>query len=169
MGTLCELLFRICRWYLLNRDDVAIAAIIQSLRAPNTMTTDSTFQFSLRTLFFATVIAGMNAAASVSGDMWMISLNLIATSFLVSLVLVDFFRFRSLSAASVGFFCCVFHCVLWGAFQSAYLLVFANERAMASIGLGNPISNFSRNGRRRLGAAIRSNCVSVILDCRLCH
>ena len=103
------------------------------------MTTDSTFQFSLRTLFFATVIAGMNAAASVSGNMWLISLSLVGTSVLVSLVLVIFFRFLSLSAASVGFLCCVFHCVLWGAFQSTYLLVFAHERAMASIGLGNPM------------------------------
>ena len=103
------------------------------------MTADSTFQFSLRTLFIATAIVGMNAAASLFGDIWMIGLNLIATSLLVSMVLVVFFRFPSLSAAWVGFFCCVFHCVLLGAFQSIYLLFFAHERAMASIGLGNPI------------------------------
>ena len=55
------------------------------------------------------------------------------------MVLVVCFRFPSLSAACVGFFCCVFHCVFWGAFQSIYLLFSAHERATASIGLGNPI------------------------------
>ena len=70
----------------------------------------------------------------------MISLSLIATSFLVSLVLVVFFRFASMAAASIAFACCIFHCGLWGAFQSIYLLVFAPERARNSFGLGSPIS-----------------------------
>ena len=58
----------------------------------------------------------------------------------LSLVLVVFFRFPSISAASVAFISCICHCGLWGAFQSIYLLVFAPERAEASFGLGNPIS-----------------------------
>jgi hypothetical protein len=70
----------------------------------------------------------------------MISLSLIATSFLVSLVLVVFFRFASMAAASFAFISCICHFGLWGAFQSIYLRVFAPERAEASIGLGNPIS-----------------------------
>ena len=45
-----------------------------------------------------------------------------------------------MAAASLAFACCIFHCGLWGAFQSIYLLVNEPERARNSLGLGNPIS-----------------------------
>jgi len=128
------------------------------------MTPNSTFQFSLRSLFLATVIVGLNAAASVSGDRWMISLSLIGTSLLVSLVLVVFFRFPSLTAASIGFFSCVFHCVLWGACESIYLLVFAHERAMASFGLGNPISSGIISGTIGLPFAVIVFLISLLVS-----
>ena len=78
------------------------------------MTTESTFQFPLRSLFLATTIVGLNAAAWVSRDWFILAINLIATSLLVSLELVRFFRYSSHSAAKVGFACCELHCALSG-------------------------------------------------------
>ena len=64
---------------------------------------------------FIILIVGLNAAAWVSRDWFILAINLIATSLLVSLELVRFFGYSSHSAAKVGFACCELHCALLGA------------------------------------------------------
>ena len=104
------------------------------------MHSDVKFHFSLRTLFLATAIIGLNAAEFITRNWFLLIMTVIGTSVLVSAELLLSHGFSSQSAAEFGFYFCECQCALWGSLGASFLYLFAwNGGAMFGIGGPDPI------------------------------
>ena len=97
-------------------------------------------QFSTRALFLLTLIVALEMVAFRVSHWFFSPTLLMAASVLISVLLMTFLGVRILTASKIGFLLLIFQFVLYGAIQSIYLLTFDRDRAIASFGLGSPIS-----------------------------
>ena len=104
------------------------------------MSVDLRPQFSTRALFILTLVVALNAAAFSSRHWIFTPAFLITACVLISVLLMTRLGVRILTASKIGCLLLLAQFVLFGAIQSIYLLTLDRDRAMVSIGLGNPIS-----------------------------
>lgn len=97
-------------------------------------------QYSLRTLLLMTWVLGLDLAGLVSGH-WILGPALVITACLsFAIALIGLFRFRVFESSVIAALLILVQNALLGAAYSTYLLLFDHDRAMHSIGLGNPLS-----------------------------
>ena len=104
------------------------------------MSDDLRPQYSTKALFLLTLVVGLNAAALSSRHWFFTPAFLITACVLISVLLMTRLGVRILTASKIGCLLLLAQFVLFGAIQSIYLLTLDRDRAMVSIGLGNPIS-----------------------------
>ncbi len=97
-------------------------------------------QYSTRALFILTLVVALNAAAFSSRHWFFTPAFLITACVLISVLLMTRLGVRTLTASKIGCLLLLAQFVLFGAIQTIYLLAFDRDRAMASFGLGDPIS-----------------------------
>jgi hypothetical protein len=120
-------------------------------------------QFSTRILFLLTLVVALDVAACIAWHWFYSPSFLIAATVLISIPMLTHTRARIHSVATISFLLCMVNCALIGAIQSMYLLVFDRDRALASFGLGNPISAGIISGLIGLPYAILSFlCLCII-------
>lgn len=114
---------------------------LSSTKVVRIMSDDGRPQFSIRALFLLTLIVALDAAAAFSSGHWFFTPAFLMTPcILISVLLMTRLGFGILAASRIGFLLFIGKCVLFGGMQSIYLLTFDRDRAMASFGLGSPIS-----------------------------
>lgn len=127
------------------------------------MNDDRMPQFSTRALFMLTLIVALDVAAFRASHWFFSPAFLVAACVLISILLMILLGVRILTASKIGFLLLIAQCVLFGAMQSIYLLTFERDRAMASFGLGSPISAGIISGLIGLPYAIICFGISCIL------
>jgi hypothetical protein len=111
-----------------------------STRIARNMSDDLRPQYSTKALFLLTLVVGLNAAALSSRHWFFTPAFLITACVLISVLLMTRLGVRILTASKIGCLLLLAQFVLFGAVQSIYLLTFDRDRAIASFGLGNPLS-----------------------------
>ena len=128
-------------WLMLRQPLVLGDAGLSSKKVVLIMSNDDRPQSSIRALFLLTLIVGLDAAAALSSGHWFFTPALLMNPcILISVLLMTHLGFGILAASRIGFLLFIGKCVLFGGMQSIYLLTFERDRAMASFGLGSPIS-----------------------------
>jgi len=113
---------------------------LSSTKVVRIMFDDRRPQFSTMALFLLTLIVGLDAAAFSSGHWFLTPAFLMTPCILISVLLMTRLGFEILAASMIGFLLFMAKCVLIGGVESIYLLTFDRDRAMASFGLGSPVS-----------------------------